>query len=145
MPKSWTATNPEGTCDYEFQFDTCAVCPGGCTGGSSPTPGGSPDTGKFGFWFFLISLGIVLPLYTGLGALYNYKVKGLRGVNVLRIQPGFWSAFCTNVKAGIVFAVSCGSSASRDSGDAGAYAKAVDSSDVSYQDNKAQDRRGQDF
>ena len=141
-PASWTATNPEGTCDYEFQFDTCAVCPGGCTGGgggSSPAPGGAGDGGGFGVWFLVISLGVVLPLYVGMGAVYNYQVKGSRGADVLRIHSGFWSALCTNVKAGVVFAARCGSQVPDGGGGGGGggvpYAKAVDSSDVSYQED----------
>lgn len=136
-PTSWTATNPEGTCDYEFEFDTCAVCPGGCTGGgggSSPTPGGADSGGGFGVLFLVISFGVVLPLYVGMGAVYNYKVKGSRGADVLRIHSGFWSALCTNVKAGVVFAASCGSRVP-DGGGGGPYAEAVDSSDVSYQED----------
>jgi hypothetical protein len=135
-PPSWTATNPEGTCDYEFEFDTCAVCPGGCTGGggSSPTPGGAADGSGFGVLFLVFSLGVVLPLYLGMGAVYNYKVKGSRGADVLRINPGFWSAFWTNVKAGVVFAASFGSRVPDDGG-AGPYAEAVDSSSVSYQED----------
>ena len=137
FPQSWTARNPEGTCDYAFQFDTCAVCPGGCTG-ASPTPGSSGGGAGFGFWFLIVCFAGVFPLYIGMSAGYNYMVKGSRGVEVLKIHPGFWSAFCTNVKAGVVFVMSCGKSVPEDNGVLYDDAALCDTS-VSYQE------QGSDF
>ena len=46
---------------------------------------------------------MVMPLYIGGAALYNYKVKGARGAEVMKLTPDFWSSFFGNVKAGFVF------------------------------------------
>ena len=81
---------PRRTCDYEFQFDTCAVCPEVAQGDRAP-PWEAHRYREIWLLVFLDFTVIVLPLYTGLGALYNYK-EGLGGVNVLRIQPG-WRHF----------------------------------------------------
>lgn len=126
VPDSWTATNAEGTCDYEYEFDTCAVCPGGCTVTPKVTPKGSWGVA------FLVTLAIVLPGYLVFGAVWNYKVNGLRGSEIMKIHPTFWGTLYTNVKAGFVFVFKCGDSQGSDKGAETGYAKTDDSGDVSY-------------
>jgi hypothetical protein len=109
-PQTWTVTNKPQSCNYKYTFKTCAACAGGCSGNSPNTPsgsgGGGGESGVFGVWFLILTFAVVMPLYIGGAALYNYKVKGARGAEVMKLTPNFWSAFFTNVKAGVSFTLS---------------------------------------
>jgi hypothetical protein len=81
IPKSWTAVNPVGTCDYVYKIDTCAVCDGGCVGGGGGG-GGSGGSGGNGFVTFLIVCLVLFCCYLFFGSLYQYKQNGKRGVEI---------------------------------------------------------------
>ena len=38
LPKSWTAVNLPGSCEYTYTFETCAACKGGCRKTPPPPP-----------------------------------------------------------------------------------------------------------
>ena len=96
---AWTAKNPSGTCLYAYTFETCIVCDGGCTGMG----------GGWGTTFLLVLFLGCLPAYLLVGSAYNYK-QGARGLDVLKVNKGFWTAFCGSVQTGCVFCFSCGRS-----------------------------------
>lgn len=136
IPKTWTAVNLPQSCEYTYTFETCAACAGGCSSSPPPpnTPSGSGGGGSaFGLTFIVIVV-VTSVVYIVAGAAYNYKVKGARGASVLQVNPGFWSTFGTNVKAGVTFTMSGFNTNSVSSGSVGKYdGMSPGASDVSYQ------------
>jgi hypothetical protein len=95
VPTSWTAVNPTGTCDYVFKIETCAVCAGGCVGGSGGSGAGT---------IFLILLLVSFLLYLVVGSMYQYKVGEHRGSDIcVSLYP---TTFCGYVAAGCKFCMS---------------------------------------
>jgi hypothetical protein len=114
---SWTATNAPQSCDYTYTFKTPAACSGS---GASPSAG----PGASSAWasaFLIVTFAAVLPLYIVGAALYNYKVKGARGAEIMQLTPTFWGSLFTNVKAGVSFTLSGFKTEGGSGGGGGAY------------------------
>ena len=129
---SWKVTNPQGTCNYKYEFPTCLACEGGC----SVTPGAGPGQDDGGLWGtpFLIILLVVVVLYVAGGFAYNSKFNGAAAPP----NAEFWGSIPGLVKDGCVFTYGAIASVvcrSQGGGGSGTYKGmgAGDSSGTSYQ------------
>ena len=90
VPTDFTASNPEGTCDYIYTVSTCAVCMGGCQAG-----------GSFGD-HFCVFFFVGLAVYLLGGVVFNFH-QGKRGVDLV---SNLWpSVFVGYAKDGFAFAM----------------------------------------
>ena len=144
VPAAWTAVNLPQSCEYTYTFETCAACAAGCSSDPGPSPPPPPNTpsgsnpGTDSPWaigFLIVTFAAVMPLYIAGAALYNYKVKGARGADIMQLTPTFWGSLFTNVKAGVSFTLSGFKSDSVSSGSVEKYdgMGPGQTSDVSYQ------------
>eukprot|EP01133_Synstelium_polycarpum_P011626 gene11626-13573_t len=98
---SVTAVSEPVPCQYEIDVTTCHACKGGC-GGSTPSGDGGKKGGMGGGWIFVIILVVCSVVYIAGGAIFNFKVKGLRGAEVFP-NSAFWKDLPGLMKDGIFF------------------------------------------
>ena len=135
LPAAWTAVNLPQSCEYTYTFETCAACAAGCSSDPGPSPpppppppppntpsGSNPGTDSpWAIGFLIVTFAAVMPLYIAGAALYNYKVKGARGADIMQLTPTFWGSLFTNVKAGVSFTLSGFKTEGGSGGGGGAY------------------------
>jgi hypothetical protein len=98
IPPSSGGLDPAVKAYFSFAFSSKYACPPGSPG-APPESGGLTSGGIFVLVFFL-----VIGLYVGGTVAYNFKIKGLRGKELLP-HPQVWGAIPGLVKDGCVFFV----------------------------------------
>eukprot|EP01133_Synstelium_polycarpum_P011627 gene11627-13575_t len=95
-----TVTEPV-SCQYEVDVVTCHACKGGCDG-KGPSGDGAKKGGMGGGWIFIIILVVCSVVYVAGGAIFNFKVKGLRGAETIP-NAAFWKDLPGLMKDGVFF------------------------------------------